>query len=299
MHVLVLGGTTEARVLAGLLHEPGAPDEGEPHPAVPGVRVTSSLAGRVAAPRLPAGEVRIGGFGGPAGLAAWIREHSVDAVIDATHPFAERISFNAAEAAATAHVPLLALRRPGWVPRAGDVWHEVDSLAGAARLLGDLGASGGPGGSGSSGGPGGHGRTDTPAAPGSPSLHAPLGERVFLTTGRMGLAAFADCPQWFLVRSVDAPEGAMPARTEVLLDRGPFTLEGERELLARHRVDVLVTKDSGGAATAPKLTAAREAGIPVVVVRRPPVPPDTATAASPEEAAVWVRELREGRTRSA
>ncbi|MFG2114531.1 cobalt-precorrin-6A reductase [Streptomyces sp. NPDC048718] len=235
------------------------------------MRVTSSLAGRVAAPRLPAGEVRIGGFGGPAGLAAWIREHSVDAVIDATHPFAERISFNAAEAAATAHVPLLALRRPGWVPRAGDVWHEVDSLAGAARLLGA-------------------------GAPGRP---APLGERVFLTTGRMGLAAFADCPQWFLVRSVDAPEGPMPARTEVLLDRGPFTLEGERELLARHRVDVLVTKDSGGAATAPKLAAAREAGIPVVVVRRPPVPADTATAASPQEAAVWVRELRGGRTRSA
>ncbi|MFE0640624.1 cobalt-precorrin-6A reductase [Streptomyces sp. NPDC058877] len=239
MHVLILGGTTEARALAGLLH-------GE-------VRVTSSLAGRVASPRLPAGEVRIGGFGGAEGLATWVREHAVDAVIDATHPFAERISFNAARATATVHVPLLALRRPGWVPAEGDDWRSAATLEEAARALGDL------------------------------------GDRVFLTTGRMGLAAFADCPQWFLVRSVDAPDVPVPARAEILLDRGPFTLDGERELLARHRVDVLVTKDSGGAATAPKLTAAREAGIPVVVVRRPPVPEGVPVAATSEEAAAWVR----------
>ncbi|MFJ6408119.1 cobalt-precorrin-6A reductase [Streptomyces hydrogenans] len=237
MHVLILGGTTEARVLAGLL--------------APGTRVTSSLAGRVAAPRLPAGEVRIGGFGGVEGLAAWVREHAVDAVIDATHPFAERISFHAARAAASAHVPLLALRRPGWVPGDGDDWRDVASLEEAARALDGL------------------------------------GDRVFLTTGRMGLAAFADRPEWFLVRSVDAPDAPMPARNEVLLDRGPFTLEGERELIARHGIGVLVTKDSGGAATAPKLTAAREAGIPVVVVRRPPVPEGVETAATPEEAAAW------------
>ncbi|MFG2329991.1 cobalt-precorrin-6A reductase [Streptomyces sp. NPDC048604] len=238
MHVLILGGTAEARALAGLLH---------PH-----ARVTSSLAGRVANPRLPEGEVRIGGFGGPDGLARWIGGHAVDRVIDATHPFAERISFNAARAAAAAHVPLLALRRPGWVPVEGDDWHEARSLEEAAAMLDGL------------------------------------GDRVFLTTGRMGLAAFADCPQWFLVRSVDAPEPPMPARTEVLLDRGPFTLDGERELLRRHRVDVLVTKDSGAAATAPKLAAAREAGIPVVVVRRPPVPEGVETAASVAEAAAWV-----------
>ncbi|MGW2299887.1 cobalt-precorrin-6A reductase [Streptomyces sp. NPDC001809] len=238
MHVLILGGTTEARALAGLLH-------GE-------VRVTSSLAGRVASPRLPEGEVRIGGFGGVDGLVDWIGGHAVDAVIDATHPFAERISFHAARAAALAHVPLLALRRPGWVPVAGDDWHPVASLAEAAGALDGL------------------------------------GDRVFLTTGRMGLAAFADRPEWFLVRSVDAPEAPIPARTEILLDRGPFTLDGEREILARHRIDVLVTKDSGGAATAPKLTAAREAGLPVVVVRRPPVPEGVPVAATPEEAAAWV-----------
>jgi precorrin-6A/cobalt-precorrin-6A reductase len=237
VHILILGGTTEARALAGLLH-------GE-------VRVTSSLAGRVASPRLPPGEVRIGGFGGAEGLATWLREHAVDSVIDATHPFAERISFNAARAAATAHVPLLALRRPGWVPGEGDDWREVGSLEEAATALDGL------------------------------------GDRVFLTTGRMGLAAFAACPQWFLVRSVDAPDAPMPARTEILLDRGPFTLDGERGILARHRIDVLVTKDSGGAATSPKLTAAREAGLPVVVVHRPPVPEGVPVAATPEEAAAW------------
>lgn len=241
MHVLILGGTSEARRLAELLH------------ATPGLRLTSSLAGRVASPRLPPGEVRIGGFGGAEGLAAWLREHRVDVLIDATHPFAGTISFHAAWAAATAHVPLLALRRPGWVPVAGDDWRDAASLEEAARLL--------------------------PA----------LGRRVFLTTGRMGLAAFAALDElWFLVRSVDPPEPPHPARMEVLLDRGPFTLDGERELLRRHRVDVVVTKDSGGTATAPKLTAAREAGLPVVVVRRPPVPEGVPVVPDPEAAARWV-----------
>ncbi|MEU3947913.1 cobalt-precorrin-6A reductase [Streptomyces sp. NPDC029526] len=243
MHLLILGGTTEARRLAELLARSPSP----------GPRVTNSLAGRVAAPRLPPGEVRIGGFGGADGLAAWLREHAVDLLIDATHPFAGTISFNAARAAATAHVPLLALRRPGWTPVEGDTWHDAASLEEAARLL--------------------------PA----------LGRRVFLTTGRMGLAAFADLDElWFLVRSVDPPAAPHPARMETLLDRGPFTLEGERTVLRRHRIDVVVTKDSGGAATAPKLTAAREAGLPVVVVRRPPVPDGVPVVTTPEEAARWV-----------
>ncbi|MFJ2259372.1 cobalt-precorrin-6A reductase [Streptomyces sp. NPDC087844] len=241
MHVLILGGTTEARQLAGLLH------------GTPGLELTSSLAGRVASPRLPPGEVRVGGFGGAEGMAAWLREQAVDVLIDATHPFAGTISFNAASAAATAHVPLLALRRPGWVPAEGDDWHEAGALEEAARLLPDL------------------------------------GRRVFLTTGRMGLAAFAHLDDlWFLVRSVDAPKPPYPARMEVLLDRGPFILDGERELLRRHRIDVLVTKDSGGAATAPKLTAAREAGVPVVVVRRPRAPEGVPVATDPESAARWI-----------
>ncbi|GAA4816488.1 cobalt-precorrin-6A reductase [Streptomyces ziwulingensis] len=239
MHVLILGGTGEARRLAELLAGTARPD----------LRVTTSLAGRVAAPRTPPGELRVGGFGGAGGLADWLRGHAVDALVDATHPFAAGISRNAARAAAATGVPLLALRRPGWTPVEGDRWHEAGSLTEAAALL--------------------------PA----------LGTRVFLTTGRMGLAAFA-APDglWFLVRSVEAPEPPYPPRMEVLLDRGPFSLAGEREVLRRHRIDVLVTKDSGGAATAPKLTAAREAGLPVVVVRRPPLPAGVPVACDPLDA---------------
>ncbi|MFI5972143.1 cobalt-precorrin-6A reductase [Streptomyces sp. NPDC051452] len=245
-HVLILGGTTEARRLAELLH------------GTPSITATSSLAGRVASPRLPPGETRVGGFGGAEGLAAWLRAHAVDAVVDATHPFAERISFNAARAAAATGIPLLALRRPGWMPVEGDRWLEAGSLEEAARLL--------------------------PA----------LGRRVFLTTGRMGLSAFADLDELsFLVRSVDAPEPPHPPRMTVLLDRGPFTLDAERELLRHHRVDVVVTKDSGGTATAPKLTAAREAGLPVVVVRRPPVPEGMAVVSGPRDALRWLLERLE------
>ncbi|MFI6347536.1 cobalt-precorrin-6A reductase [Streptomyces sp. NPDC050560] len=243
-HILLLGGTTEARRLAELLH-----------PAH-GYRVTSSLAGRVARPRTPPGEVRVGGFGGAAGLAHWLRAHTVTALVDATHPFAGTMSAHAARAAALAHVPLLALRRPGWLPVPGDDWRPVPGLAEAAALL--------------------------------PSL----GRRVLLTTGRTGLGAFAALDDhWFLVRSVDPPEPGTPrpARLRTLLDRGPFTLEGERALLRGHRVDVLVTKDSGGTATAPKLTAAREAGLPVVMVTRPPAPAGVTAVATPEEAAAWLR----------
>ncbi|WP_031067166.1 cobalt-precorrin-6A reductase [Streptomyces sp. NRRL WC-3742] len=242
-HILVLGGTTEGRALAAAL-------------APSGHRVTSSLAGRVAQPRLPAGEVRIGGFGGPEGLADWLRAEHVDAVVDATHPFAAGISRNASLAAAATGVPLLVLRRPGFAPAPGDRWHRAVSLAEAADLL--------PG----------------------------LGHRVFLTTGRQGIAAFAHLHDLhFLARSVDPPEPPMPPSLEVLLDRGPFTLDDERALLRTHRVDVLVTKDSGGAATAPKLTAARELALPVVLVERPPVPEGLPVAPDVEGALHWLERL--------
>jgi precorrin-6A/cobalt-precorrin-6A reductase len=226
-HVLLLGGTTEARELAAELA------------ARPGVRVTTSLAGRVSRPGALEGDVRTGGFGGADGLARWLREHGVDAVVDATHPFASGITANAARAAAATGIPAVVLRRPGWRPGPGDRWHQADSLAEAATLLPEL------------------------------------GRRVFLTTGRLGLAAFADLTRiHFLVRSVEAPEPPLPPDTEVLLARGPFTVDDEKSLLRGHRVDVLVTKDSGGAATAAKLAAARDLGLPVVVVRRPPLPED-------------------------
>ncbi|MEU3614823.1 cobalt-precorrin-6A reductase [Streptomyces sp. NPDC006872] len=224
-HVLVLGGTTEARELAAALT------------ALSGLRVTTSLAGRVTRPGPVAGDVRIGGFGGAQGLADWLREQRVDAVVDATHPFAAGITANAARAAAATGLPLVVLRRPGWRPGAGDRWHEVASLRSAAELL------------------------------------PRMGRRVLLTTGRLGLAAFAHLDGLhFVVRSVEPPVPPMPSDVRLVLARGPFTVADELALLREHRIDVVVTKDSGGAATAGKLHAARELGLPVVVVRRPSPP---------------------------
>lgn len=239
--VLILGGTAEARALAELL-------SGEPE-----LDVTTSLAGRTQDPRLPAGRARIGGFGGAEGLAGWLREERADAVVDATHPFAETISHHAAHAARATGVRLLALRRPGWSAGEGDRWHWAATLAEAAALL--------------------------PA----------LGRRPFLTTGRQDLAAFAGLPLRFLARSVAPPPPPLPAHCHVLLDRGPFTLDAERALLREHRIDVLVTKDSGGPATAAKLTAAREAALPVLIVRRPPPPPGVPAVTTPAAAARWLR----------
>ncbi|WP_030056499.1 MULTISPECIES: cobalt-precorrin-6A reductase [Streptomyces] len=243
-HLLVLGGTTEGRALAAALD------------GCPSLRVTSSLAGRVAQPRLPAGEVRIGGFGGPDGLADWLRAERVDAVVDATHPFAAGISRNAALAAAATGVPLLVLRRPGFTPVDGDHWLPVPSLAAAAELL------------------------------------PRRGERVFLSIGRQGIAAFAHLDGLhFLARSVDPPEPPLPPSFELLLDRGPFTIEGELALLRAHDIDVLITKDSGGAATAPKLTAARGLRLPVIIVERPPVPDRVPVVPDVEGAVRWLEQL--------
>lgn len=235
--ILILGGTGEARELAEEL-------------VAREVRVVSSLAGRVARPRLPAGEVRVGGFGGPEGLAAWLRENDVKAVVDATHPFAERIGANAAKASELTGVPLVRLARQGWQPGPQDVWHWADDLADAARKLPEL------------------------------------GQRVFLTSGRQGLPAFAHLDDlWFLIRCVDPPEPPLPRHHELILARGPYEEAAERELLTR--VDVLVTKDSGGTRTSAKLTAARELGKPVLLVRRPPRP-STETAGTVAEAVEWV-----------
>jgi len=221
MTVLVLGGTSEARALAGELA------------LNPELRVISSLAGRVSNPALPAGEVRVGGFGGADGLAAYAVAEGISVVVDATHPFAETISAHAVDACARAGLPLLRLARPAWSPRDGDEWHGAGSLPQAAALL------------------------------------PKLGSRVFLTTGRQGLAAFTTLDLWFLIRCVDPPDAPLPARSEVLLARGPYEREAERALMCRHGIDVLVTKNSGGPLTEGKLDAARDLGIPVVMVGRP------------------------------
>lgn len=236
--ILVLGGTAEARRLAAALHAAGVP-------------VTSSLAGRINRPRLPPGEVRVGGFGGPEAFARWLGENGVRAVVDATHPFAEQISASAARACPAAGVPLLRLERPGWAERPGDDWHWVGDLDEAAAALPEL------------------------------------GKRVFFTSGRQGLAAFKGVDAaWFLIRCVEPPDPPLPREHLTLLDRGPYTLAGELALVDEHQLDVLVTKDSGGDHTAAKLDAARERGLPVIVVSRPPRP-DAPAVGTVDEALAW------------
>jgi precorrin-6A/cobalt-precorrin-6A reductase len=242
MRILILGGTGEARELAAEL-------------TAAGVDVVSSLAGRVRQPRLPAGEVRIGGFGGASGLAGFLRAEAITSVVDATHPFAATITENATDAAAETGVPLLVLRRPPWP--ADPSWQTVADITAAAD-----------------------------------AVRAWSGESVFLTTGRRDLGAFAaDGGHRFLVRAVDPPDpdGPVPPRMTLLLDRGPYAVEGEAALMREHGVGLLVTKNSGGPMTAAKLQAARELAVHVVVVERPPLPPGRSAVTTVAEALVWVR----------
>jgi precorrin-6A/cobalt-precorrin-6A reductase len=217
----------------------------------PAVDVISSLAGRVPDPALPVGPVRIGGFGGVEGLRAWLKERGVGAVIDATHPYAAGITANAAAACASEGVPHLVLARPAWHPGGGVT--VVGSDTDAAEHIAQQGFS-----------------------------------RVFLTTGRSGTAAFLGSDAWFLIRAVTAPDpAALPAHHELLLSRGPYHYDGERTLLRQHRIDVLVTKNSGGAMTRPKLDAAAALGVAVVMIDRPALPAGVRTVATVEEAVDW------------
>ncbi len=207
---------------------------------------------------LPVGEVRVGGFGGVGGLRDWLADNAVDAIVDATHPFAGTMSAHAATAAAAAGLPLIHLRRPGWSAQSADRWMRVPDNTAAAGVA------------------------------------AELGDRIFLTIGRQGVGAFAHLTEpWFLIRAIDPPTAALPPRHEILLARGPFTVDDECGLLARHRIEVLVTKDSGGELTAAKLTAARERGVPVVMIDRPPLPSGALTADSVAAARDWLIERRD------
>ena len=217
------------------------------------VAVLASLAGRTRSPAPLPCPVRVGGFGGLGGLVAALRDGGHHLLVDATHPFATQMPGNAAKAAAIAGVPRLRLLRPPWRPVDGDRWHCVASLVAAAVELRAMGA-----------------------------------RRVFVSTGRLDLAPFAALAGvHVLIRSIEPPDpGVLPGPT-VVIDRGPFDIESELALLRQHCVDAVVTKNSGGAATAAKLTAARRLGLPVVVVDRPPAPdgPVVATAA---EAVAWI-----------
>lgn len=237
MRILLLGGTSEARALAARLH--------------PDVAVISSLAGRVPDPALPVGEVRVGGFGGVEGLRRWLLDERVDAVVDATHPYAATMTAHAAAACAELLLPHLVLARPAWP--VGDAI-VVGSDVEAAKTVADTGFT-----------------------------------RVFLTTGRSGAAAFKNVDAWFLIRAVTPPDAEdLPERHQVVLSRGPYRYDDELALLREHRIDALVTKNSGGAMTRPKLDAAAALGIAVVMVDRPPLPPGVTTVASVDEAVDWV-----------
>lgn len=240
MKILLLGGTTEARRLAAALH--------------PGTEVISSLAGRVPDPALPVGAVRIGGFGGVTGLRSWLHSRRIDAVVDATHPFAATITAHAAAACAESGLPYLVLARPAWDP-GGALPVSSNRHAAATITTGGF-------------------------------------RRVFLTTGRSSVADFADTNAWFLIRAVTTPDDAvLPARHRLMLSRGPYCYDDEYELLCGHGIDALVTKNSGGQATRSKLDAAAALNIPVVMVQRPPLPAEIEATGTVEEAVAWVGRL--------
>lgn len=246
--VLILGGTAEARAVAGLLHAEGIP-------------VTTSLAGRVQNPALPVGEVRIGGFGGVDGLVRWLGSHRAAAVVDATHPFAQKISANAVQATAVTGIPMLSVRRHPWTPQPGDQWIDVPDIVGAADVVADLSAQ-------------------------RPGL------KVFLTTGRQDVHVFSHIADaWFLIRLVDPPDHDVPPHSAIMRSRGPYTLAGERELLRKNGIDVIVTKNSGGELVRAKLEAARELSLPVVMVARPAAGGNGLLVHTATEAAQWVGEL--------
>jgi precorrin-6A/cobalt-precorrin-6A reductase len=223
LRILILGGTTEASALAKLLAGDVRFD------------ATMSLAGRTKQPKAAVLATRIGGFGGVEGLACYIESNGVRAVVDATHPFADRISANAVAACTRTGTPLASLLRPPWVQQARDRWHVVRDTDEAAGAIGQ-----------------------------SP-------QRVLLTLGRQELHAFAVAPQHhYVARVIDSPDGgALPPHLKILQARGPFDRSAERTLLVDERIDVLVSKNAGGAATYAKIEAARDLGLPVIMIARP------------------------------
>ncbi|UWQ52837.1 cobalt-precorrin-6A reductase [Leisingera caerulea] len=223
--ILLLGGTTEASTLARTLAEAGAD-------------AVFSYAGRTAKPVSQPLPTRVGGFGGAEGLAAYLEAENITHVVDATHPFAARMSSNAVHACDAAGVPLCAFERPAWQAGEGDQWLHTDSIEEAVNAL-----------------------PDTPS-------------RVFLAIGKQNLAAFAAKPQHhYLLRLVDAPEAPLPLpNTTVEIARGPFDAAGDTDLMQRHGITHVVAKNAGGAGAAAKLTAARDLALPVIMIGRPQVP---------------------------
>jgi len=222
LRILILGGTSEASALCKLIADDAS------------IKATVSLAGRTKTPAAQPIPTRVGGFGGIEGLMAYLQAECIDAVVDASHPFAEQISFNAQEACKRMSLPLLILSRPPWQPVEGDLWREVADLDEAARALGDR------------------------------------PRRVLLTSGRQGLKAFEAAPQHdYLIRTIEDPEPLALPHARFLQERGPFDEASERALMLEERIDILITKNSGGEATYAKIAAARALRLPVVIIKPP------------------------------
>jgi precorrin-6A/cobalt-precorrin-6A reductase len=240
--ILILGGTTEAYQLASLAAQ------------IPDCRITTALAGRTQAPRIPSGDLTMGGFGGIEGLVHYLQTHEITELVDATHPFATQISNHAAIAAAHVHIPYLRLVRPAWDPVPGDRWVDVANLEAAATLV------------------------------------PQMGQRVFLSIGRQDLSHFINVKHvWFLMRRVDPPDPSHVYPEGVqLVQRGPFTLSNERSLLQHYGIEAVVSKNSGGDATYAKIAAARELGLPVIMVQRPPLEVHSSVT-SVEAALAWLQ----------
>ncbi|HTC06197.1 MAG TPA: cobalt-precorrin-6A reductase [Xanthobacteraceae bacterium] len=239
--ILILGGTAEARQLAGRLAGRA------------GLDITLSLAGRTATPAAQPVPVRVGGFGGAEGLANYLTGERIDALIDATHPYAKVISANATAAARRSGVPLIALRRPPWIAVSGDRWIEVSDVGEAVRAIGQ-----------------------TP-------------RRVFVALGRNELKPFGTAPQhYYLIRSVDPVDPPLPLlHVGYVTGRGPFCEADDHALMTEHRIDVVIAKNSGGNATYGKIAAARALGIEIIMLRRPP-PSDGVAVDTIEDAIVWL-----------
>ena len=257
-NILILGGSTEGFALAEKL---------ENHPAYHPI---SSLAGRTSLPRKPVGNYRTGGFGGPKGLAEYIKNENISALIDATHPFAHQISSNANQAAKQANCPIIHISRPAWKKQHGDHWIEVNSMQEAASAL-------------------------TPE-------HSPA----FLTIGRLKLSAFLDRTDIiFLCRAIEPPkntdpkkqnrsnpshEELWPGNFHFIYAKGPYSYEAEKTLIQQQNIKAIVTKNSGGEKARAKLDVARDLGCPIIMVNRPQIP-DVKTVKTIDEALIWLENL--------
>lgn len=231
----------------------------------PDIKTTLSLAGRTKNPVLPFSShetlttnheplYRIGGFGGSIGLANYIKEHKITAIVCATHPFARKMPFNAAEATKIAGIPILYLLRPQWQPQAGDKWIEVTDHKKAISSL----------------------------------IPHPSSLNIFLTVGRLELSEYTTAPQHFyVIRSIDEIAEKPLENAVYITARPPFSVENEREIMQKYKIDFLITKNSGGSATEAKITAARELSIPVILINRP-ARPDGLHVTTTDEALEWI-----------